>query len=214
MADKISKAFNSTNLGEVIGIMQSYFGYEKYSIWHLFRDEKRKILAQITEKSLSQVATAFRDIYNDNYQLMTGIKNSQIPVPDFYKNAVEFIVNHDLHQFFENGRFSVNELRRLSSELKKWKVGITNEQSLSLVASERIFREIKRLDTGDTSLEDIQNLNSILDVLQDFKIDLNYWKGQNAYYSMLKGYKSGEWVFATKEWKEAFETLGSWLKMK
>jgi alpha-amylase/alpha-mannosidase (GH57 family) len=214
MAKKISKAFNSTNLGEVIGIMQSYFGSEKYSIWHLFRDEKRKILAQITEKSLSQVATAFRDIYNDNYQLMTGIKNSQIPVPDFYRNAVEFIVNHDLHQFFENGHFSVNELRRLSSELKKWTVGITNEQSLSLVASERIFREIKKLDTGDTSLEDIQNLNSILDVLQDFSIDLNYWKGQNAYYSMLKGYKSGEWVFATKEWKEAFETLGSWLKMK
>ena len=45
-------------------------------------------------------------------------------------------------------------------------------------------------------------------------INLNNWKGQNVYFSILKGYKSGEWVFATKEWKEAFETLGEWLKIK
>ena len=214
MAGKITDAFRSTNLGDVIGLMQSYFGSDKYTVWHLFRDEKRKILKQITDKSLLQVENAFRDIYNDNYQLMTGIRRSNIPIPEAYQNAVEFIVNQDLNSFFENGIFGVRELKRLAREFRKWDIGIGNEQSLNLAASERIFKEIKKLENGEASLSDIQNLNEILETLHEMGINLNSWKSQNLYFSMLKGYKSGEWVFATKEWRSAFERLGSWLRVK
>ena len=214
MATKITEAFRSTNLGDVIGIMQSYFGSDKYTVWHLFRDEKRKILKQITDKSLKQVENAFREIYNDNYQLMTGIRHSNIPVPEAYQNAVEFIVNQDINKFFENGSLNVRELKRLAREQKKWNIGFNNEQSLNLAASERIFKEIKKLETGEATLGDMQNVNAIFETLSDMGVNLNSWKSQNLYFSMLKGYKSGEWVFATKSWRDAFEQLGGWLKVK
>ena len=214
MAHKMTEAFRSTNIGDVIGLMQSYFGSQKYTVWHLFRDEKRKILKQITDKSLAQVENAFRDIYNDNYQLMTGIQRSNIPLPEAYQNAVEFIVNQDLNQFFANGSLAVRELNRIATEFNQWQIGLSNEQSLNLAASERIFLEIKKLDTGDASLSDIQNLNAVLATLNQMGINLNTWKSQNLYFSMLKGYKGGQWVFATKEWRDAFEQLGRWLRVK
>ena len=57
MHNRIRTAFQGTNLGEVIAGMQEYFGSEKYTIWHLFRDEKRKIMQQITDNRAGQGVT-------------------------------------------------------------------------------------------------------------------------------------------------------------
>ena len=214
MSKEMVKAFQMSELSEVIGLMQTYFGSEKYTIWHLFRDEKRKILNQITNNSLHQVEANFREIYYDNYQLMTVIAQSDIPVPNAYLNAVQFIVNQDLHQFFENGSFSIRELKRLSEEFGRWKIELTDEPSLKLAASERIFKEIKKLEAGEVSLRNIENLNSILEELERMNINLNFWKSQNLYFSMLKGYQTGEWVFVNTEWETNFVRLGELLKIK
>lgn len=214
MADDLLLAFRNTDLGSVISLMQSYFGEEKFTVQQLFQDEKRKILQQITDHSLRQVEVEFREIYNDNYQLMSMVAQSNIPVPPAYINAVQFLVNHDLQAFFNNGSFNTRELRRLSSEMKKWNVQLTDEQSLKLTASERIFREVKHLEVGEAQFRRLENLNNVLESIEQMGIQLNFWKSQNLYFSMLKGYTDGEWVFANKTWEEGFQKLGRLLKVK
>ena len=61
MHQKAFDAFNATNISEVIGLMQEYFGPRQYSIWHLFRDEKRKILNEISQENLQQAENAYRE---------------------------------------------------------------------------------------------------------------------------------------------------------
>ena len=214
MAVKIRDAFRDTNLGEVIGIMQQYFGQEKYTIQELFRDEKRKILGEITRKSLDQMENEMRSIYNDHYQLMRGIAISDIPVPDFYRSAVEFVVNRDLLRQFENGSLNIRELRRLYAEFRRWNIRLTNEQTFKLAVSERVFNEIEQLDTNQADLERLQTLITILEMLESLNFTLDFWRSQNSYYSMLSGYHKGEWVFASEEWKEAFLKLGQLLKVR
>lgn len=214
MANRIREAFRSTNLGDVISIMQEYFGKEKYTIWQLFRDEKQKILGQITRQSLEQVEKEMRSIYNDNYQLMLGIDMSDIPVPAFYRTAVEFVVNRDLQRQFGNGSLNIRELHRLFSEFQRWNIRLTDEQAFKLVASERVFREIQQLDTSEADLESLQALITILEMLESLRINLDFWRSQNIYFSMLQGYKKGEWVFISEEWKEAFIKLGRLLKVR
>ncbi|MCO6480988.1 MAG: DUF3536 domain-containing protein [Phaeodactylibacter sp.] len=214
MAEKIRAAFRSTNLGDVIGIMQDYFGKNKYTIQQLFRDEKRKILGQITQQSLDQMENEMRSIYNDHYQLMRGIAMDDIPVPDFYRSAVEFIVNRDLLRQFENGNLNIRELRRLYAEFRRWNVKLIDEQAFKLAASERVFKEIQQLDTNDADLDRLQSLITILEMLEALNFNLDFWRSQNTYFFMLKGYKAGEWVFASKEWEDAFLKLGRLLKVQ
>ncbi|MCB0578771.1 MAG: DUF3536 domain-containing protein [Phaeodactylibacter sp.] len=214
MADKAREAFKNTNLGDVIGIMQKYFGEDKYTIQQLFRDEKRKILDQITKKSLDQVENEMRSIYNDHYQLMRGIAMDDIPVPDFYRSAVEFVVNRDVLRQFGNGNLNIRELRRLFAEFRRWTVKLIDEQAFKLVASERLFNEIQQLNTEDADLERLQTLITILETLETLNFNLDFWRSQNAYYFMLQGYKDGEWVFASKEWEEAFMRLGQLLEVR
>ncbi|MEL6924412.1 MAG: glycoside hydrolase, partial [Bacteroidota bacterium] len=211
---RITEAFNSTNLGDVIAIMQEYFGTEKFTVWHLFRDEKRKILKEITEYSLKSAEGVFREIYNDNYQLMTGMLQSDIPIPEAYKDAVEHVINRDLHAFFEQDQLKIKRLQRLAKELSKWGTPISDEQSFKLAASERIFYEVKKMAYSTVSLEHLQLVNNILETIQDMGVDLDVWKTQNTYFSMMKGFKNGEWVFTSEEWKSAFDRLGELLKVR
>ncbi len=214
MKEQILPAFKSTNLGEVIGIMQTFFGSEKYSISSLFYDEKRKILNQIAGKSMEHADTAFREVYNDNYQLMSGMANENLPIPEGYLGAVKHILNYDIQHYFEQEVLAEKDLQHLVNEFEKWKIPIRDTAAVGLSASGRIYQEILKVEQSDSSLEQIRLLNTILEMLQRLGIKLDIWKSQNVFYKMLKSYKNGEWVFVGDAWMTEFTRLGGLLGVK
>ncbi len=214
MCERLSATFRSTDLGEVISQMQAYFGSKRYTIWHLFRDEKRKILLEITKKNLRLAEHNFQEIYNDNYQLMTGMLQSEIPVPNTYIEAARHVINRELHQFFEADILNIRKLRHWARELQKWKIDLSDEASFLLASSERIFYEIRLLANADVPLSHLNTLNSILEILQAMGEKPEIWKSQNLYFSIMQENKNGQWVFSNEEWKTAFLKLGEHLRVR
>ncbi len=214
MHHKMTTAFKNTNLGDVIALMQEYFGPKKYTIWHLFRDEKRKILQQITEKSLKQAENTFREIYNDNYQLMTGIQNSGIPVPATYTDAVQNVVNTDLHTLFQQEEINLKLLTRLAIEIQKWQIPINDKASLEHKAGEAILRSLRKLGTTDVDIKSLKKLNAVFEILQSLDLSPNIWKSQNYYFAIMKGFQKGEWVFSNKDWDQEVKKLGDFLRVR
>jgi alpha-amylase/alpha-mannosidase (GH57 family) len=214
MSMRIRKAFLRPDLATVFGVMQAYFGPEKFSIDHLFRDEKRKILQLIADKSLGQIEREFRDIYADNYQLMAGFARNDMPVPSVWLSAVGFIVNHDLLRYFEEDPFRIRELRRLAAEMSTWGLSYTDEPTLRLAMSERIYREIKLLEQPETNIRHVEQLIQVLEVIGAMAVKPDLWKSQNVYYALVKGCKNGEWVFSSREWEAAFFRLGELLQFR
>lgn len=215
MSRGIVEAFATPNLGEVIGLMQEYFGGEKYSIWHLFRDEKRKILNQIIQLSLNKAENDFRDIYNVNYQLMTGIANMGMPIPNAYQSALEFVLNRDLQAFFTtNTRFNLREIQRLVNEFKKWKVRITQQDALHLRINEKVLMAISSLNTSEEGLHDLRLLNNVLKCIGKLELAAEFWRSQNHYFFLLQKYRSMSWEGISEEWKTAFLNLGELIRVK
>lgn len=214
MAAELVPAFLKTDLGVAIGLMQKYFHAETFNISHLFKDEKRKIINEITDDSLRQVESSFREIFYDNYQLMTIIEQTDIPLPGAFSNIAQFLVNQEMQNLFSNGNFSTRELQRLNSELKRWNLKFTNKQSFRLAASERLFEEIKKLEVGQAQMRSLENLLAMLEAIEQTGIQVDFWKSQNLYFSMLQGYKNGEWVFANQDWEDGFKRLGELLKVR
>ncbi|NUO03441.1 MAG: DUF3536 domain-containing protein, partial [Saprospiraceae bacterium] len=214
MTSKISRAFQTPDLSQVIGIMQEYFGPEKYSVSHLFRDEKQKILRDITANSLRQVESDFREIYNDNYQLMSILAQNNIPIPDAYKSAMQFILYADLRRLFENGNLNIRELKRLVGEFRKWSIPLRPYPDFLLKVEERIFHEIRSLDTFTTPVQKLQSVIATLEVLEEAQIRLDFWKSQNSYFHLLKEFQNNALTFPDEEWKKAFYKLGGLLRVK
>ncbi|MEM9921983.1 MAG: DUF3536 domain-containing protein [Bacteroidota bacterium] len=213
MQKQLTDAFNAHNLGEIMGLMQQYFGPEKYSFRNLFRDEQRRILKRIALQNMKRAEKDFRNIYNNNYQLMSSMLLSNIPIPKAYQSVAQFIINTDLHRFFVQEELKLKELRRLSDELQKWPVTLGNEQSFKLAASERIYYEIKTIAHNIVPLQHLHMLNSIFEILGRMGMELDIWKSQNIYFSITQGFRNGENQFPNEEWKAAFQELGKWLKV-
>ncbi|MCB0631799.1 MAG: DUF3536 domain-containing protein [Saprospiraceae bacterium] len=209
----IIEAFNRPNLGEVLALMQQYFGVNTYSIWHLFRDEKRKILNEIIRQSLTKAESDFRDIYNDNYQLMTGIANTGMPLPNAYMSALEFVLNRDLQAFFSrNDSFNLLEIERLVDEFSKWEVRLTHQDALHLRINERVYQAISNLFPGD--LKELQQLIQVLKAIGELELSADYWKSQNHYFYMLEKYRAEDWQNIDEDWKAAFLELGDQIRVR
>jgi alpha-amylase/alpha-mannosidase (GH57 family) len=211
MQGAMSHAFRATHLAEVINIMQQYFGAEKFSFSELFQEEKHKILHRAIEQSLKRAEADFRELYNDNYQLMTEMLNSGLPVPETYKGVIRYVLNIDIHQFFQNPELDIHELRHLARELGKWKINLTGKAAFRLAAGERLHEEIQKLFDYEKLEERLILLIDILRVIEELGVELDIWKSQNAFLKLAREKAVNGNLL--KEEKEAFSRLGILLKV-
>ncbi|THH39827.1 DUF3536 domain-containing protein [Neolewinella litorea] len=93
---ELERQFRVGHVSEVINLMKDNFSGQSFSIWHLFRDEKRKILLEMTERTLEIAASSFSDVYYDNYQLMSTMRANDLPLPDSYLAAINFTMHRRL----------------------------------------------------------------------------------------------------------------------
>lgn len=207
-------AFKASKLAEVIALMEEYLDAKRYTVEHLFRDEKRKILTDLANQHMKRAAYDFREFYEEGYQSMSLLQSNQIPVPQSWKDIVQYVVNEDLEAFFKKEFLSLRDLRHLAEEVKKWNIRIVNENALRLAASERLHYEIRMLRTGRVPTEEVKNLNAIVRVLVELGIQPDIWKSQNTYFSQMEDLRLGLWKVKDKAWLQEYYLLGQWLKVR
>ncbi len=207
-------AFQQADIGEVVSLMQAGFGRERFSLASLFKDEKVRILSSISRQSLLEAETVFREIYQQNYQLMTGLLDAELALPEEFAAAVQFVVHADLERFFTQKPLDPAELRRIADETARWKVPLSDSAAYQLAASERILEEIEGLENSDSSLPEVERLIKTLEILGEMGIKPDVWKSQNLFYFFVKPYKKGLLVFVNPEWERAVRRLGELLNVR
>ncbi len=215
MYTRTSHAFRAANMGEVIGALQEYFGPEKFTLTSLFADEKIKIINTITDSSLTVAEATFRDVFNDNYQLMAAIEEAKLPLPSTWNNIASYVLNADLLNFFE-GRVAIDirNLRRIAADIERWHIKRPDEETLNLAIGERVFREIEKIGLDESSLPRVHWLADVLSIVKEMGLKPTIWRSQNVFYLLTKGLRKGQWVFVNKEWEAEFGRLATLLKVR
>ncbi len=214
MQFRMVKAFEEGRLGDVIGIMQMYFGPEKYTIWQLFTDEKRKILDLISRESMAELENSLRKSYNSDYPLITALANNGIPIPNTYKTTFEYVLNADLIRSFHSDKINIKEMERISSELERWNLTLEDPGKLERLAAESIYKELKRISNERENVRRIQRLNRLFPVLAKFNLDPNLHKSQNLYFQIAIETRKERAMEAESEWCLQFNLLGEKLGVK
>lgn len=212
MQVRIVNAFQEGRLGDVIGLMQTYFGPDKYTLWQLFKDEKRKVLEMITRKSLEELEYSLRRVYNHDYPLMVALDNNDVPIPNAYRTSFEYILNADLFRWFSNERINTKELERIVTELEKWKLKIEDPDKVARLAGERIYMELKLIGNEQNNLRRIERLNRVFPLLRKFNLSPNLYKTQNLYFLIYRQTLQSNGHMP--EWLEQFNLLGDNLSVK
>jgi alpha-amylase/alpha-mannosidase (GH57 family) len=211
MQVRMVKAFEESRLGEVIGLMQQYFGPEKYTIWQLFQDEKRKVFNQITQQSMSDLEDSLRKIYNRDYPLVTALAINDIPIPNAYRTTFEYILNADLLKCFSE-KINIKEFERITHELTKWNLRIDDPSKVEQLAGKSIFKELRRIGGERHNDKRVERLNRLFPLLTKFNIKPSLYQSQNLYFEisteLLK--KDGN----SEDWLRQFNLLGENLGIK
>lgn len=207
MQTRIVRAFDEGRLGDVIGHMQSYFGPEKYTLWHLFKDEKRKVLDMITHQSMIELEEALRRVYNRDYPLVNALAHNNIPIPKAYTTTFEYILNADLVDSFESEKINVKKIERVMSELAAWGLAIEDPDKVARLAGDCIFKELKRISAERANSKRLERLNRLFPLLRKFKLEPNLYKSQNLYFEISRE-EDAEVLSNTPEWIKQFKLLG------
>jgi alpha-amylase/alpha-mannosidase (GH57 family) len=219
MRIEITNAFNQSRVADVIGVMQTYFGAEKFSLNSLLKDEQRKILMQIIQKDINQAEDSYKKIYNRNYNSMTVLKNAGLHIPSILLSNLETVVNNEIKTFFKGNILYPARLEKLGNEVHHWEVKLDRE-SIAYVAEIKLFSMVQDLGTRYADIKFTKMLLRVLNALNKMEIELVLSKLQNEYFKLARKlfYNTEEsCVIKTDveaEWVGPFKNIGKLLKVK
>ena len=219
MEGEIKEAFGRSDIPEIIRLMDKHFGTHNYSLWHLFKDEKRKVLSQVMEFTLEEIETSFRQIFEIHYPVMQAMRENRVPLPKVFSTILEFNLNSDFRKLMEKAELDLEQLRKVVDEFKKWSF-MPDNTILSFITIQKInslmgefFQKPEELSLGET-------IDNLLRILKDFPLELNLWKSQNIYFEfcrnllgkMQKRNQKGD--LTAKKWLNLMKGMGVHMGVK
>jgi hypothetical protein len=219
MRSDITEPFERGDITEAIRKLDRHFGSSVYSIYHLFKDEQRKVVDVILAPSYQAAENAYRQVYTDNYLALNFLEWLNAPVPRVMLTAAESIVNIDLLNVFKEKKVDIEKLKARISEAKKWSLSL-DEETLSFQATIWLNRAMEELSEGPETLELMADINEILSQLFSLGLTLNLANSQNIYFFMGRRWMkkmeedSGKGSAFANDWLESFNELGRLLKVE
>jgi hypothetical protein len=137
-------------------------------------------------------------------------------LPEVLKITAEFVLTGDLkHTFDVDPVDSV----RIAMLLELVKVeGVTlQDEGLSFSAGKALSRLMRRLESEPLNAEVLERADVLVTLLQMFPFQINYWKAQNIYYSMLRSvfpFVAKGTDEASRNWTRRFLGLGEKLRVR
>jgi len=219
MREETKEAFMKSDISKVIHLLDKHFEGHNYSLWHLFKDEQRKIVDQILDSTLGEIETSFRQIYERHYPIMQMMREIRFPLPKAFTTSIEFILNKDMRTALEEETLDFEVLQKLVDEFKQWQIDLDNS-TVGFVASNKINTLMEKLWKTPEDVSLLEEITTLFTILSTLPLKLDLWKAQNIYFSVSGQYfdqiqekaKNGDQN--SKTWIEHFTNLGEYLHVR
>ena len=214
----IREAFANGDMTAVLKLIDRYFGAHSFSLWHLFKDERRKVVAAILEDNMQALDADFRRIYETNRPIMETMVRIRIPVPETLLGPAAFVLDSESHRILGAPEPDPDRLAALVEEYRRWSLE-PGKTGLGFLAGRKAGVMMARWaeDPGNPAV--LTSVDRLLTALKPLEIDIDLWKSQNLYvaggrqvYADNAG-RAGRGEAAAKKWLEAFEAAGKSLRV-
>jgi len=219
MQKNLKNAFTKGDTTEVIRIMNIFFKGNNYSLWHLFKDQQRRILYELLETTWQEIEASFRHIYEHNYTIMQIMRGMNMPLPRALSTPAEFIINQDLCRAMQEEEVDIKQLRKFAEQAECLPLKL-DETILRFEASRKINDMMRKLENTPKDIKMLEKIGMVLQILLELVDELDVQTAQNAlfaiskdtYSEMCKKASSGDKT--SKRWVELFKNLAHYLGVK
>ena len=219
MRVELKEVFLQSDIAKTIRLMDKYYASESYILWHLFRDEQRKVLNIILNSKLCEIEGYYRNLYEQHYPMMKALKGTQIHFPKALAVPIEFIINIDLRRLLEQDNLNYEWIKRLVEESRAWPVEL-DRKMISFLVSMRINGFMQHLSRNIQDVSPLKNLLKIFEIFGMVDLELDLWGAQNMYFSVAREHyqdmkdKAEGGDSAAQKWVELFDSLVKHLHVK
>lgn len=183
VVERLAAVFEAGTVTEVIRQMDEIFGRQFYMLRDLFTDERRQVLARLSEDTMQHLESSYRRLYHESRALMEAVRDAEVPVPREFTAAAEFILATDVRRALESHGALSSTAWDAVADARAWGLALPAEVFEPLLRS-RIERHL-RVAEGLFVLENLAEVHRVLDFARDAGITVNLWQAQNLFQVLL-----------------------------
>lgn len=180
-AERVVTMFEQGDYTAIVGLLDREFHASTYSLRSLFRDEQRKILNLILDSGPAE--KTYRDLYQRSAPLLHFLASLEVPRPQAFRTAAEFILNVDLRRALQ-GELDQAEIDRLLKEVRVCGVQLDAE-GLSYALSQRIVHSLPPHDDHLHAAQ-IEEFEMLIAIAQSLPFDVDLRPAQNRYFELAR----------------------------
>jgi alpha-amylase/alpha-mannosidase (GH57 family) len=182
---EITDGFASGDFTELVRVVDRVYGGGGNPLRLLFRDEQRKIVAQILGSALREADLAYRQLFEDRAPLMHFLAAMNFPPVKAFQVAAEFTLNADFRRALEGDGIKVEKAQAILEEIKR--IGVSLDSTTAEFALRRTLERIAEEFRKDPlNGELLQRLDAAVELARSVPFQVQFWKVQNTYFAVLQ----------------------------
>ena len=214
LQERIRASFLDNNIPGTILLIDRVFGRNSYLLWHLFKDEQRKVLEQLLDLTYREVEVSYRRLFETNYSILQALKSAQMPIPEALAAPVRYVLNSDLRTVFgSDGPIDLTDLQHAVNEFDRWPFD-PDPDTTSYTIAEKLTSMMRELERGPDNDEMLDNLVKVYELLEPLELELVLHEQQNIYFMLAN--RVGPQRFAAEPEKRRLQiaALGRHLRVR
>ena len=210
--DQASQAFSAADLPLCLRLIDRYFSGSVYSLKSLFQDERRRIIHEIVNSTLSDAEMLYRRVYEDHAPLMCFLSDLNIPLPPVLRTTTEFVLTQAVGRALADDATELDAARALLDVAERNGFNL-NGSNLEPALRLRLNALVDRWMRNPGNLQSLEEVENVVAVSRLRPFELNLWKSQNAYYELSQAIAGNGHGIVNESWLGHFRSLGQWLEM-
>jgi alpha-amylase/alpha-mannosidase (GH57 family) len=214
LKQQLTEPFSRADFAEIIRLFDRHFGEGAYSLRSIFHDDQRQIVDSMIKSTLLEAEAIYRQLYETHAPMMRFLGDLRIPPPRFLQAAGQFALNGALREAFEHlDTIDATRVRALLDEAHEMNVALDGD-TLGFTLRRSIQQLSQHLMEDPEDIGIIEHLTHAVSVARELPFEVNVWKAQNNYYSMLQQVfpqfvqKAERQDRMAQEWLTRFVALG------
>ena len=180
--DALLQTFARHSLSEVVRALDASFGEKYYTAKDLLLDDRRRVLAGVSDSVLLRLEESYRQLYQENRRLMEYLRELDVPLPQGFALAAGFLASRSFARaatrVLASGQDG-EELVNIMTEARKWQASLDTkgvEEILRLAVEERLAKLL--VNPVDAEIAIILHL---LELAERLGLQFNNWKAQTLF---------------------------------
>jgi alpha-amylase/alpha-mannosidase (GH57 family) len=210
---KVMREAFTQGIPEAIGLLGQRFGGQVYSIKNLFKDEQRKVVAEILKPTLDRMDSFDRELYKNEALLLRFMRSCYVPMPKELKVAAEFALNSLLRRALADPVLDLNQVQNLIDDARLIDTSL-DQATLEVTLRRNLERKAEAFAANWRDLGGLREFREFAARAKSVPLPLVLWSVQNRCWEILQKYYPEMKQNGESEWTAEFEQLAELLALR